>query len=120
MSDEDISQPLWDPRLDPTEESLWGPVRKWGHRAATDWSSPCPNCGYLLDTPNHEFGCAAVQGRVEFPLPEYRAAEHGRDELAALIQGGYNSVGSPTLEQIWRDKAYQVADAIIADGWRKP
>jgi hypothetical protein len=71
------------------QESLFGPVHKWG--------------------------------RVEFPLPEYRAVEHGRNELAALILGGsYNSVGSPTLEQVWRDKAYRLADAIIADGWRKP
>jgi hypothetical protein len=88
MSDEDISQPLWDPRLDPTEESMWGPVRKWG--------------------------------RLEFPLPEYRAVEHGRDELARLILDGRYKAGSPTLEQVWRDKAYLLADAIIADGWRKP
>ena len=63
------------------------------------------------------FGPVAKWGRLEFPLPD-RAPEHGRDELAALIHGGTFSPPKDALEQIWRDKAYALADAIIAAGWR--
>jgi len=72
----------------------------------------CERCA-AEDAPVAEsvFGPVAKWGRLEFPLPEDRAPEHGRDELAALIhefQGWL--VGDPG--------AAALADAIIAAGWR--
>jgi hypothetical protein len=66
------------------QESLFGPVHKWG--------------------------------RVEFPLPEYRAPEHGRDELAALIHTRTDPGNDP--DPFAGD--YDIADTIIANGWLHP
>jgi hypothetical protein len=79
------------------QESLFGPVHKWG--------------------------------RVEFPLPEYRAVEHGRDELAKLLFDALNasdlrqSLAANNLRAVVIEGVVDmlvIADAILADGWRKP
>jgi hypothetical protein len=73
-----------------------------------DISHPHPS--QRLDaTATSMFGPVAKWGRVEFPLPEYRAPEHGRDELAAVVKAAvWDRDGSTWLT---------IADAIIAAGW---
>jgi hypothetical protein len=63
------------------------------------------------------FGPVAKWGHVEFPLPEYRAPEYGRDELAALIHGETDPACHDPQPY---EEDYDIADAIIADGRRKP
>ena len=60
------------------------------------------------------FGPVAKWGRLEFPLPEYRAPEHGRAELVALI---LDALPGAQLDYP-RDVAADAADIILAAGWR--
>lgn len=65
------------------------------------------------------FGPVRKWGRLEFPLPEYRAPERGRDELAELLHDGPIPVKPRTVGGMYaKDEAYRRADAIIAAGWR--
>ena len=81
-----------------TAASMFGPVQKWGLRED------------------------AVDHVPEFPLPEYRAPEHGRDELAALMRRHRKTdyLICECGETYEGTHVEHQADVILAAGWRAP
>jgi hypothetical protein len=63
------------------------------------------------------FGPVQKWGRVEFPLPEYRAPVRGRDELVALMD---KTIGDNWPVHSTANMLELIADELLAAGWRAP